>query len=293
MNYYDLVYAIESRQSVLCVGLDSDVSKLPSGFAAKPASLADFNKAIIDATAEYAVAYKPNLAFYEAYGLEGWKALEETIGYLRNQYPGHLTIADAKRGDIGNTASQYAKGLLQELGFDAITVAPYMGRDSVEPFLLPDKWAVVLALTSNGGADDFQQQRMADGRPLYAHVLERVSQWIPTEQRMFVVGATRPEGLAHVRTLAEDTYFLVPGVGAQGGSVAEVLGAAGWKNRPGVGVLINASRSIQYASNGLDFAAAAAREASALQTQMALWMQTARAWTDAEASADSTPLDVA
>jgi orotidine-5'-phosphate decarboxylase len=217
--------------------------------------------------------------------------LEETIGYLRNQYPGHLTIADAKRGDIGNTASQYAKGLLQELGFDAITVAPYMGRDSVEPFLLPDKWAVVLALTSNGGADDFQQQRMADGRPLYAHVLERVSQWIPTEQRMFVVGATRPEGLAHVRTLAEDTYFLVPGVGAQGGSVPEVLGAAGWKNRPGVGVLINASRSIQYASNGPDFAAAAAREASALQTQMAHWMQTERAWTDAEASAD--PLDVA
>jgi orotidine-5'-phosphate decarboxylase len=167
-----------------------------------------------------------------------------------------------------------------------------MGRDSVEPFLLPDKWAVVLALTSNGGADDFQQQRMADGRPLYAHVLERVSQWIPTEQRMFVVGATRPEGLAHVRTLAEDTYFLVPGVGAQGGSVPEVLGAAGWKNRPGVGVLINASRSIQYASNGSDFAAAAGCEAAALQAQMAHWMQTERAWTDAEASADAAPLDL-
>lgn len=287
MNYHDLVYAIESRQSVLCVGLDSDVSKLPNNLAANPASLVDFNKAIIDATADYAVAYKPNFAFYEAYGVEGLKALEATIDYMRTNHPGHLTIADAKRGDIGNTAAQYANGILRGMGFDAITVAPYMGRDSVEPFLLPDKWAVVLALTSNGGAEDFQQLRTADGRPFYAHVLERVSQWIPTEQRMFVVGATRPEGLAHVRTLAEDSYFLVPGVGAQGGSVPEVLGAAGWKNRPGVGVLINASRSIQYASSGPDFAEAAGREAAALQAQMAHWMQSERAWTDAEASSDT------
>lgn len=284
MNYHELVYAIESRQSVLCVGLDSDVQKLPAGFAASPESLFAFNKAIIDATSEFAVAYKPNLAFYEAYGLAGWKALEQTIGYLRAQYPGHLTIADAKRGDIGNTASRYAQGLLQELGFDALTVAPYMGEDSVTPFVMPDKWTVVLALTSNPGADDFQQQRLADGRPLYAQVIEKVSAWIPTEQRMFVVGATQSEGLKSVRGMAPDSYFLVPGVGAQGGSVQDVLAAAGWASRPGVGVLINASRSIQYASSGTDFAEAARLEAQSMQAEMALWMQTQRAWTDAEAS---------
>lgn len=283
MNYHELVFAIESRQSVLCVGLDSDVAKLPHGFPSAPSALVDFNKAIIDATAEHAVAYKPNLAFYEAYGLEGWKALEATIDYLKSRYPGHLTIADAKRGDIGNTATQYAQGLLNGMGFDAITVAPYMGRDSVEPFLLPEKWAVVLALTSNAGADDFQQKILADGRPLYAHVLEQVSQWIPGDQRMFVVGATRPEGLKQVRSWVDDTFFLVPGVGAQGGTVSEVLGAAGWKNRPGVGVLINASRSIQYASSGADFQEAAEREARTLHESMAHWMRTERAWTDAEA----------
>ena len=284
MNYHELVYAIESRQSVLCVGLDSDVQKLPAGFAPTPESLFGFNKAIIDATADFAVAYKPNLAFYEAYGLAGWKALEQTIGYLRTQYPGHLTIADAKRGDIGNTASRYAQGLLQELGFDAITVAPYMGKDSVVPFLLPDKWTVVLALTSNPGADDFQQQRLADGRPLFAQVIEKVSSWIPVEQRMFVVGATQPEGLKSVRGLAPDTFFLVPGVGAQGGTVQDVLTASGWASRPGVGVLINASRSIQYASSGTDFADAARLEAEKMQQEMALWMRSNRAWTDAEAS---------
>ena len=276
MNYSELVFAIEARESVLCVGLDTDLDKLPRGFSKGSQSMLDFNKAIVDATAPYAVAYKPNLAFYEALGLEGWKVLEQTLLYIKTRYPGHFTIADAKRGDIGNTATMYAKGLLENMGFDSLTVAPYMGEDSVKPFLLPDKWAIVLALTSNGGSSDFQMQPLADQAPLYQKVLERVQEWGSPEQLMFVVGATHSDELAHVRSVAPNHFFLVPGVGAQGGSVSGVLKTAAWRNKPGMGVLVNASRSILYASSGTDFAQKAALEAKKMQSDMALFMETSR-----------------
>ncbi len=259
MEYNKLVALIQDRKSFLCVGLDTDPNKIPAGI-----SLLDFNKSIIDATRDYCVAYKPNLAFYECLGKEGWEILEETVQYIGND---HFTIADAKRGDIGNTSSYYAKTFYETYGFDSVTVAPYMGRDSVEPFLQnPGKWAIVLALTSNQGAYDFQT--FSDGKSaLFEKVLQTVSTWGTPQNTMFVVGATKAELLEQVRKIVPDHFLLVPGVGAQGGSLEEVIKFGRNKD---IGLLINASRSILYASSDPStFAAAAAKEAKNLQLDMA------------------------
>ncbi len=222
-----------------------------------------FNKAIIDATRDYCVAYKPNLAFYEVLGAKGWDILAETVEYIGKE---HFTIADAKRGDIGNTSGYYAKTFFDTYGFDSVTVAPYMGRDSVEPFLAHrDKWAIVLALTSNAGAFDFETLS-AEGKPVYTHVLEKCSQWGTPENTMYVVGATRADLLAEIRKVVPSHFLLVPGVGAQGGSLEEVMQHG---MNEDIGLLINASRSILYASSGPDFAEAAAAEASSMQQGMA------------------------
>lgn len=257
MTRNELVQLIRQRNSFLCVGLDTDPAKLPAGVDAL-----SFNKAIVDATREYCVSYKPNLAFYEAMGEKGWNIFLETVEYIGKT---HFIIADAKRGDIGNTASQYARAFFNS-GSDAVTIAPYMGRDSVEPFMqYPGKWAIVLALTSNPGADDFQLKPLADGRPLYQHVLESVSGYGSEENLMFVAGATRPEMLAEIRRIIPNHFLLVPGVGAQGGSLTEV---AKYGMNADCGLLVNASRNIIYASSGSDFASAAANAARSMQQEM-------------------------
>ena len=251
MDRKTLVNHIRNRKSCLCVGLDTDPAKIPSGM-----DVLSFNKAIIDATREFCVAYKPNLAFYEVLGAKGWDILAETVDYIGKE---HFTIADAKRGDIGNTSGYYAKTFFDTYGFDSVTVAPYMGRDSVEPFLShTEKWAIVLALTSNVGAFDFETLT-AEGKPIYSHVLEKCSSWGTPENTMYVVGATRAEMLVDVRRIVPDHFLLVPGVGAQGGSLEEVMKVG---MNDDVGLLINASRSILYASSGADFAQAARREAA-------------------------------
>ena len=261
MNKAKLVELIRSRKSFLCVGLDTDPSKLPTGVSAL-----EFNKAIIDATREFAVAYKPNLAFYEAMGRQGWDILEETVAYIGNE---HFTIADAKRGDIGNTSSYYAKAFFETYGFDSITVAPYMGKDSVSPFLqFQDKWAIVLALTSNEGSKDFQTQKIGE-EYLFEKVLRDVASWGTDENTMFVVGATKAESLAQIRQIIPNHFLLVPGVGAQGGSLQEVV-KYGMNSE--VGLLVNASRSILYASSGADYASAAATEAKKMQQEMAVYL---------------------
>jgi orotidine-5'-phosphate decarboxylase len=225
-----------------------------------------FNKAIIDATREYCVAYKPNLAFYEVLGTKGWEILAETVEYIGKD---HFTIADAKRGDIGNTSDYYARTFFNTYGFDSVTVAPYMGRDSVEPFLKhPGKWAIVLALTSNAGAFDFETLQ-TEGRPVYEHVLEKVSSWGADDNTMFVVGATRAEMLAEIRRVVPTHFLLVPGVGAQGGSLEEVMK---FGMNSDVGLLVNASRSILYASSGSDFAVKAAQEAASMQQAMKVFI---------------------
>ena len=261
MNKAKLVELIRSRKSFLCVGLDTDPSKLPAGVSAL-----EFNKAIIDATREFAVSYKPNLAFYEAMGRQGWDILEETVAYIGNE---HFTIADAKRGDIGNTSSYYAKAFFETYGFDSITVAPYMGKDSVSPFLqFQDKWAIVLALTSNEGSKDFQTQKIGE-EYLFEKVLRDVASWGTDENTMFVVGATKAESLAQIRQIIPNHFLLVPGVGAQGGSLQEVV-KYGMNNE--VGLLVNASRSILYASSGADYASAAAAEAKKMQQEMKVYL---------------------
>ena len=261
MDRKTLVNHIRNRKSCLCVGLDTDPAKIPSGM-----DVLSFNKAIIDATREFCVAYKPNLAFYEVLGAKGWDILAETVDYIGKE---HFTIADAKRGDIGNTSGYYAKTFFDTYGFDSVTVAPYMGRDSVEPFLShTDKWAIVLALTSNAGAFDFETLT-AEGKPIYSHVLEKCSSWGTPENTMYVVGATRAEMLVDVRRIVPDHFLLVPGVGAQGGSLEEVMKVG---VNDDVGLLINASRSILYASSGSDFAVAAGREAATIQGEMAQWI---------------------
>ncbi|MFN8777509.1 MAG: orotidine-5'-phosphate decarboxylase [Flavobacteriales bacterium] len=261
MTRTELISRIRSRKSFLCVGLDTDPAKLPAG-----ADMLTFNKAIIDATREHCVAYKPNLAFYEVLGAEGWRILEETIRYMGRD---HFIIADAKRGDIGNTSSYYARTFFDTLGCDSVTVAPYMGRDSIEPFLqFQDKWAIVLALTSNPGADDFELREM-EGEPAFAQVLRSVSAWGSPDNTMFVVGATRPEQLARVRSIVPRHFLLVPGVGAQGGSLAEVVK---YGMNEDVGLLINASRSILYASSGADYAEAAGKEALRMKEEMSIWL---------------------
>lgn len=266
MTKDQLITQIHKKQSFLCIGLDVDLKKIPQHLLTEADPIFAFNQAIIDATHHLCVAYKPNIAFYEAYGLQGWQALEKTIKYLNTNYPDIFTIADAKRGDIGNTSSMYAKAFLEDLDFDSITVAPYMGRDSVEPFLaIPDKHTILLALTSNQGAYDFQTKTV-DGLELYKTVLETSKTWRHSENLMYVVGATKAEYLSEIRTILPDSFLLVPGVGAQGGSLQDVC-KYGMTDK--IGLLINSSRGIIYASNKEDFAQAAAKKALELQQQMA------------------------
>lgn len=273
---FDLIL---ERRSYLCVGLDSDPALIPNHLLAEPDPVFAFNKAIIEATREYCVAYKPNLAFYESQGASGWESLRKTIEFIReggNSQPGntsaaqpnepsHFILADAKRGDIGNTAQQYARAFFDQLGVDGITIAPYMGADSVTPFLgYPDKWAVLLVLTSNPGSADFQMLSV-EGELLYERVLRLAQTWPGAERLMFVIGATHPERFARVRSLAPEAFFLVPGVGAQGGDLA-ALSRAGMNSQ--CGLLVNSSRGILYASSGTDFAAAAGEAAREVQRQM-------------------------
>ena len=270
MKLAELKAEILQKKSFLCVGLDIDLDKVPVRFKNSPTALVDFSKEIIDATAPYAVAYKPNIAFFETYGVEGMAALKEVIDYLNAHYPKHFTIADAKRGDIGNTSTRYAKAYFDTLGFDSITVAPYMGKDSVEPFLaFEEKYTILLALTSNPGSVDFQRIE-ANGTPVYQSVLKISQDWEGSERLMYVVGATRAEALQEIRATVPDAFLLVPGVGAQGGSLSEVVHNG---LNSDVGLLVNSSRGIIYASQKEDFAEAAANAAKALQEEMAVLLQ--------------------
>lgn len=262
-----LVKNIFDKKSFLCVGLDPDIRKLPPHLLDKECPIFEFNKAIIDATAPYTVAYKPNVAFYECQGLEGWQALELTVKHIKDNYPDIFIIADAKRGDIGNTAKMYARTFFEHLDVDAVTVAPYMGEDSVSPFLeYEDRFTVLLALTSNKGSLDFQMIEDKNGLRLFENVIIRSSEWGKPDNLMFVVGATRGQLLEDVRKVAPSNFLLVPGVGAQGGSLEEV---AKYAMTEECGLLVNSSRGIIYASSGTDFAEAAGREARKLADQMA------------------------
>lgn len=269
MTTSQLTEQIRLKKSFLCIGLDVDLNKIPQHLLGEEDPIFAFNKAIIDATHHLAVAYKPNLAFYEAYGINGFKALGKTIDYLNEKHPEIFTIADAKRGDIGNTSGMYARAFFKDLNFDSITVAPYMGRDSVEPFLAyEDKHTILLALTSNAGAYDFQTQQV-EGEELYKKVIKTSKTWNNGQNLMYVVGATKAEHLREIRGLVPESFLLVPGVGAQGGSLKEVCEFG--MNRK-VGLLVNASRAVIYASNGEDFAEAAAKEAEKLQQEMATFL---------------------
>lgn len=262
---------IFSKKSFLCVGLDVDISKIPPFLLKEEDPIFAFNKAIIDATHLYTIAYKPNIAFYEAYGERGWQSLRKTIDYLNEQHPRIFTIADAKRGDIGNTATMYAKAFFEDLQFDSVTVAPYMGQDSVEPFLaFKDKATILLALTSNKGAFDFQTLS-TEGVPLYQQVLTRSQQWHNAQNLMYVVGATKAEYLVEIRRVVPDAFLLVPGVGTQGGDLAQVCK---YGLNESVGLIINASRAVIYASQGEDFAQKAGEAAHSLQKEMAAILHT-------------------
>ena len=266
MNKQPLIEQIQKKKSFLCVGLDTDINKIPQDLLAMEDPIFEFNKQIITKTAEFAVAYKPNTAFYEVYGAKGWQSLERTIQYIKNNYPDIFIIADAKRGDIGNTSANYAKAFFNSLKADALTVAPYMGKDSVEPFLgFEDKWVILLALTSNAGSKDFQYLNTGE-QTLYKPVLQTATTWASSEKMMFVVGATHPEELGEIRAMLPDYFFLVPGVGAQGGDLQSV---AKYGLNKECGLLVNSSRGIIYASNKFDFADRAAEEAQKLQKQMA------------------------
>jgi orotidine-5'-phosphate decarboxylase len=266
MTTQQLVAQIKKKKSFLCIGLDVDLNKIPQHLLKEEDPIFAFNKAIIDATHHLCVAYKPNTAFYEAYGIKGWESLEKTINYLNDNHPEIFTIADAKRGDIGNTSTMYAKAFFEDLAFDSVTVAPYMGKDSVEPFLaFKDKHTIMLALTSNKGAFDFQTQNI-DGLELYKRVLQTSKTWNNAHNLMYVVGATKVEYLAEIRQIIPDSFLLVPGVGAQGGNLQDVC-RYGMNDQ--VGLLINSSRGIIYASKEEGFAQAAAFKAEELQNQMA------------------------
>lgn len=266
MTRKELVEIIRKRRSFLCVGLDTDLTKMPGHLLQEENPFFAFNKAIIDATAPYCVAYKPNTAFYECQGLEGWKALDMTVDYLRKNYQNHFIIADAKRGDIGNTSKMYAATFFDRMDVDAVTVAPYMGEDSVTPFLdYPGKWVVLLGLTSNKGSEDFQFLTDADGTPLWERVLRKSAGWAGDDKMMYVVGATQGSMFAEIRRVAPKSFLLVPGVGAQGGSLAEVCQ---YGMNEDCGLLVNSSRGIIYASKGQDFAVAAADAARKLQEEM-------------------------
>ncbi|HCS21701.1 MAG TPA: orotidine-5'-phosphate decarboxylase [Bacteroidetes bacterium] len=265
MNRTSLIQQIHSKKSFLCVGLDSDVRKMPVGISQDTAGLVAFNKQIIEATAEFAVCYKINTAFYECFGASGWEAMKETLEYIPKNI---LTIADAKRGDIGNTSAMYAQAFFEALTFDAITINPYMGKDSVSPFLeFKDKWSILLALTSNPGSQDFQTLPTGSGQ-VFEEVLRKSSSWGDESNMMYVVGATRAEELSRVRQIIPKHFLLVPGVGAQGGSLVDVVRHGANKD---ISLLINASRSIIYASSESDFAEAARSEAKKMQQEMSIF----------------------
>jgi len=267
MNRQELITQIQQKKSFLCIGLDVDLSKIPTHLLAEKDPIFEFNKQIIDATHHLSVAYKPNTAFYEAYGIKGWKALEKTINYINENYPEIFTIADAKRGDIGNTSTMYAKAFFEDLNFDSVTVAPYMGSDSVEPFLaFENKTTILLALTSNKGGLDFQGLKTQNDE-LYKEVLKTALTWKNSENLMFVVGATKAGYFSDIRKIVPDNFLLVPGVGAQGGNLQEVCKFGLNKN---CGLLINSSRGIIYAGKDEDFAMKAKKEAQILQQEMAV-----------------------
>ena len=270
MNHAGLFENISRKHSFLCVGLDSEIEKIPSFLLKEKDPILEFNKRIIDATYKYSVAYKPNVAFYECYGPKGWKSLEATAKYIKEKYPDILVIADAKRGDIGNTSKMYAKAFLENMPFDAITVAPYMGEDSVTPFLTyNDKWVVLLVLTSNKGADDFQYHN-DDGIKLFERVLSVSQKWGTINNMMYVVGATRAEMLKDIRKLVPDHFLLVPGIGAQGGSLAEV---AKYGMNSTCGLLVNSSRGIIFADNSKNFDRVAGEKAQEVQLEMEKHLQ--------------------
>ena len=270
MTTEKLVEQIQLKKSYLCIGLDVDLSKIPPHLLSLEDPIFEFNKAIIDATHDLCVSYKPNMAFYEAYGLKGWQSLEKTITYINEKYPEIFTIADAKRGDIGNTSTMYAKAFLEDLNFDSITVAPYMGKDSVEPFLaFENKHTILLALTSNEGAFDFQTKNV-NGEELYKVVIETSKRWKNAKNLMYVVGATKAEYFQEIRKIIPDNFLLVPGVGAQGGSLQEVCK---YGMNDTIGLLINSSRAIIYASSGEDFAQKAREEALKIQQEMKVLLE--------------------
>ena len=267
MKKEDLLIQIKTKKSFLCIGLDTDIQKIPKFLLKSEDPIFEFNKKIIDATNSYCVAYKPNIAFYESLGINGWKALEKTINYINSSYPEIFTIADAKRGDIGNTSSMYAKAYFETLNFDSITINPYMGKDSVEPFLkYKNKHTILLALTSNVGAFDFQTKNIVDNsNKLYEEVIKTSTSWENSNQLMYVVGATKASYLKEIRNIVPNNFLLIPGVGAQGGDLKEVCDN-GLNNE--VGLLINSSRSIIYASNDTNFDIDAAKNAQEIQSQM-------------------------
>ena len=270
MNIDSLYQQIKVKESFLCVGLDVDLNKIPPHLLNEKDPIFSFSKGIIDATHSFTVAYKPNLAFFEAYGLKGWKAFEKTIDYLNKNYPNHFIIADAKRGDIGNTSGRYAKAFFENFGVDAVTISPYMGRDSIEPFLsYKDKYAVLLALTSNKGSRDFQFSE-DKGVPLYEKVLRLSTKFKNSNKLMYVVGATKSENLIAIRKIVPDSFLLIPGVGAQGGNLKEVVQNGINSN---CGLLVNSSRGIIYASSGTDFSTKAAEKAFNLQKKMSEYLK--------------------
>ena len=273
MNRQQLIHQIFTKKTFLCVGLDTDISKIPEHLKNETDPIFAFNKAIIDATAPYCVAYKPNLAFYESYGLKGMMAFEKTIQYLKNHYPTHFIIADAKRGDIGNTSKMYARTFFEEYDLDSVTVAPYMGEDSVKPFFeYEGKWVILLALTSNKGSHDFQLTEDKSGERLFEKVLKKSQEWGTPENLMYVVGATQGRMFEDIRRIAPEHFLLVPGVGAQGGSLQEVCKYGMTKD---CGLLVNSSRGIIYAGKGTDFAEAAARKAREMREEMAVELKQA------------------
>jgi orotidine-5'-phosphate decarboxylase len=265
MTRQELIFQIKQKQSFLCVGLDTDIKKIPTHLLELEDPIFEFNKQIIDATKDFCVAYKPNIAFYESMGVSGWNSLQKTLDYIPNDI---FTIADAKRGDIGNTSNMYARAFFENMNFDSITVAPYMGSDSVTPFLkFKDKWAIVLVLTSNKGGLDFQKIEDKNGKQLFEQVLETSKQWGSDENMMYVVGATRAEELLEIRAIVPNHFLLVPGVGAQGGNLNDV---AKYGLNSDCGLLVNSSRGIIYAGNNIDFAQKAKVEAKKLQQEMAV-----------------------
>ena len=267
MNKQELFENIKKKQSFLCVGLDTDIKKIPEHLLKEEDPIFAFNKAIIDATAPYCIAYKPNLAFYESMGVKGWIAFEKTVEYIKTNYPDQFIIADAKRGDIGNTSQMYARTFFEEMDIDSVTVAPYMGEDSVTPFLTYEgKWVILLALTSNKGSHDFQLMADPEGERLFEKVLRKSQEWAGNDQMMYVVGATQGQAFEEIRKIVPDHFLLVPGVGAQGGSLSEVCKYGMTQE---CCLLVNSSRAIIYADNTENFATAAAEAAKEVQQEMA------------------------